>query len=219
MLKKMADNTNRNSWAGRFRARRHGFFLGLLSDLKRPITILDVGGTENYWQLLGVSFTEGCSITLLNLEEAFSSKRDIKHIVGDARKMEFDDKSFDVVFSNSVIEHVGGFGDQMRMAEEVRRVGMRFFVQTPNKYFPLEPHFLFPLFQFLPISTRMRLLMHFNLGWFAKTPDARKAREIVESVRLLKKAEVLRLFPGARLFQERILGLTKSFIAYDGWGG
>ena len=103
------------------------------------------------------------------------------------------------------------------MAKEVRRVGKRYFVQTPNKYFPLEPHFLFPLFQFLPINIRVLLLQNFRLGWFSKTPDQAKAREIVESIRLLDKREFISLFPNAELYEEKTFGMTKSFVAYGGW--
>jgi hypothetical protein len=103
------------------------------------------------------------------------------------------------------------------MAREVRRVGKRYFVQTPNRYFPLEPHFLFPLFQFLPLKIRTGLLQNFNLGWFAKEPDVQKARKIVESVRLLNKHEFVAMFPDASIYEEKIFGLTKSFVAYGGW--
>ena len=63
---------------------------------------------------------------------------------------EFTTGEFDVVFSNSVIEHVGDFDDQRRMADEVRRVGRRFFVQTPNRWFPLEVHTRLPFVHWLP---------------------------------------------------------------------
>ena len=116
-----------------------------------------------------------------------------------------------------MIEHVGTYQDQLQMAQEVRRVGKRYFIQTPNKYFPLEPHFLFPLFQFFPIKLRVLLMQNFSLGWFAKTPDAAKAREIVESIRLLSKREFVALFPKASIYEEKVFGLTKSFVAYGGW--
>ena len=71
--------------------------------------------------------------------------------VGDAVDMPgISDGAFDVVFSNSVIEHVETYENQRRMAAEIRRVGRRYFVQTPNRHFPLEPHFLVPGFQLLP---------------------------------------------------------------------
>jgi hypothetical protein len=133
------------------------------------------------------------------------------------RKLQADDRSFDIVFSNSVIEHVGDHHDQLRMAEEVRRVGKRYFVQTPNKYFPIEPHFLFPFFQFLPLGLRVRLMQNFHLGWFPKTPERQKAREIVTGIRLLDRCEFRSLFPDATIYDEKVLGITKSFVAYAGW--
>lgn len=63
----------------------------------------------------------------------------------------------------------------------------------------------------------MWLLQNFRLGWFEKTSDFQKATEIVESIRLLSKRKFLSLFPGARLYEEKVFGLTKSFVAYEGW--
>ncbi len=216
MFKIMADNRNRNSVATRLRRKRAAFLMSLLAPLKSPIQILDVGGTEQYWKMVDVAEDE-IHISLLNLEATETSLPNCISMIGDARQLEFGEKSFDLVFSNSVIEHVGSYKDQERMANEVRRVGRRYFVQTPNKYFPIEPHFLFPFFQFLPSSIRIWLLRNFNLGWFPKTPDEARAREIVESIRLLNKMEFVQLFPGAMLYEEKFFGLTKSFIAYDGW--
>ena len=217
MLKKMADNRDEQSLAVQFRRRRFAFFQSLLSRLDRPIHILDIGGTEAYWKTMGLDFEDQLFITLLNLTQHEVILPNVTSIVGDARSVQADNASFDVVFSNSVIEHVGNYQDQLQMAKEVVRVGRRYFVQTPNKYFPLEPHFLFPFFQFLPIWIRVLLLQNFNLGWFVKTPDKAKAREIVEEIRLLSKREFISLFPNASIFQEKVFGMTKSFVAYGGW--
>lgn len=217
MFKKLADNQDQTSLAVQFRKKRFAFFNSLLSRLKRPISILDVGGDEEYWKTMGMDGEDQIYITLLNLTKENITLANATSIAGDARDIHFDDKSFDVVFSNSVIEHVGGYEDQLKMANEVLRVGKRYFIQTPNKYFPLEPHFLFPFFQFLPLTVRSRLLQNFHLGWFQRTPEPARAREIVESIRLLGRDEFLALFPDADLYEEKVLGLTKSFIVYRGW--
>jgi hypothetical protein len=69
----------------------------------------------------------------------------------------------------------------------------------------------------MPVKIRILLLQNFNLGWFRKTPDPVKAREIIESIRLLDRNQFGRLFPTAAIYEEKVLGLTKSFIAYEGW--
>jgi 2-polyprenyl-3-methyl-5-hydroxy-6-metoxy-1,4-benzoquinol methylase len=130
---------------------------------------------------------------------------------------QFAAQEFDVVFSNSVIEHVGSYEDQRRMAKEIKRVGKRYFVQTPNLYFPIEPHFVFPFFQFLPQSVKVWLISHFALGWYGKVTDIEKANELASEIRLLSKKEFLNLFANAKIVEEKFLGLTKSFIAYEGW--
>ena len=218
MFKRLADNREQGSLAVQFRKKRLAFFYLLLSSLNRPVHILDIGGTEDYWKMMELDASDQIDITLLNLTATDVQLPNVKSVSGDARNLKAEDASFDVVFSNSVIEHVGSYEDQSRMAEEVRRVGKCYFVQTPNKYFPLEPHFLFPLFQFLPVKIRVLLLQNFNLGWFEKTPDAIKAKGIVESIRLLSRREFVAIFPKARIYDEKIFGITKSFVAYGGWG-
>jgi hypothetical protein len=157
-------------------------------------------------------------LTLLNLELQSTTLPFARSIVGDARDLSrFADKSFDLVFSNSVIEHLGLFREQMRMAEEVRRVGRRYFVQTPNRWFPLEPHALVPFFQFMPVRLSARLLRKRSIGWMARSPDLTRALIDVESLRLLSRRELQLLFPGAEILQERVFGLTKSFVVTSGW--
>jgi ubiquinone/menaquinone biosynthesis C-methylase UbiE len=217
IFKKIADNSNPDSLATRFRKKRFELFISLLSGLNRSITILDVGGTEQFWRMMGFVDSDGIDITLLNVNEYKTSSSSVKSVKGDALDLEFPDSSFDVVFSNSVIEHVGTFENQKRMAEEIKRVGKRYFVQTPNKYFIIEPHFLFPCFQFLPKGLRAWLVMNFKMGWFKREPSAKRARDLVESITLLTKKEVLMLFPNSKLYEEKLFGMTKSFIAYWGW--
>jgi hypothetical protein len=218
VLKTIADNRAPNSLATRLRKQRFALFLRLLDSVPRPIKLLDVGGTQLFWERMGFTEQSGVEIVLLNLSETAVAHAHFISVIGDATDLKpFADQEFDIVFSNSVIEHVGTFEDQRRMAQEVRRVGKRYFLQTPNRYFPIEPHFLVPLFQFLPLSMQVFLVRHFDLGWSKKIPDKQKAVEHVRSIRLLTKRELAALFPGAAIYSERFLGLTKSFVAYGGW--
>ena len=116
-------------------------------------TILDIGGYPELWLQCGYKG----EITFLNLESPEIYKNhypmfeNFNYVQGDGCCLDFLDKSFAIVFSNSVIEHVGIWDNQKKFAREISRVGERYWVQTPNKYFPIEPHFNFPLFQFLPL--------------------------------------------------------------------
>jgi hypothetical protein len=220
-LKKLVDNRDADSLATRMRRRRFDFFLSLLDHVKRPARILDVGGTQDFWESMGRGNLGDLRVTLLNLEAQPVSGSNFESVAGDARDLSrYADGSFDVVFSNSVIEHLGpGFADQQLMADEIRRVAQRYFVQTPNRHFPIEPHFLTPGFQFLPVSARVWAATHFNLGWYKKFTDRDAARREVGSISLLTGRQMRRLFPGALIYKEKFLGLTKSFVAYGGWTG
>jgi len=178
-----------------------------------------VGGTLDFWKRMDFLPESGeVELTLLNVFSAESPYSYVTCVVGDGSDMsEFHDGQFDVVFSNSVLEHLGSSTRQKRMADEIRRVGNGYFIQTPNLYFPIEPHFLFPFFQFLPVSLRAFLLKYFRMGWHGPARDMEKARKTVTSIRLLGRAEVARLFPDGRIYQERLFRLTKSFIALKPW--
>lgn len=218
MIKGLADNSDERSLATRMRRRRFQLFLSLLRSMEGLVEVLDIGGTQQFWDLMLGDDAPHIRVTLLNIEhQRVSSKRFIS-AAGDARSMpQFRDNSFDVVFSNSVIEHVGNYTEQRRMADEVRRVAHRYFVQTPNKRFPLEPHFLFPFFQYLPLGTRAWLVNKFDVGWYRRIPDRSAALAEVESIQLLTRKQFAALFPEARIHEEKFGGLTKSFVAIGGW--
>ena len=218
MIKKLADNRDKTSLAAGMRRKRFQHFLQLLERVPRPVTVLDIGGTQNFWEVMNYVNLDQFQITLLNVHHVKTKFYNFSSIIGDATNLTgISDKSFDVVFSNSVIEHVGTYQQQQDMAREIQRVGKRYFVQTPNYYFPIEPHFLFPGFQWLPLSWRAYLLSHFNLGWIKRKATIQEAKSYVTQIRLLKKNELLTLFPGANLYEEKMGGLTKSFIVYRGW--
>ena len=100
---------------------------------------------------------------------------------------------------------------QAAFAAEIARVSERYYVQTPNRWFPIEPHYQLPLFQFLPRSVRQRLNARFNLGW--------QPRGHWEEITLLTARDLQRLFPDATIHRERVLGLTKSLMAVRGPSG
>ena len=215
---RLADNRRADSLANRFRRQRFRFFESLLEPLPKPVRILDVGGTEGFWGHMNAVDDPRWEVTLLNLSPGHANVRGMAVVSGDARDLsQFAAGEFDVVFSNSVIEHLAEQAEQRRMAAEVRRVGTRYFVQTPNRWFPIEPHFLFPGFQFLPLSARVALVRRFALGYHDAMPDPEAARRAVREIRLLDARELRELFPGAHIYRERVVALTKSLIAYGGW--
>ena len=184
-----------------------------METLPRPARVIDIGGTQRFWETVGLADSGDLHITLVNLEAEPTDHANIVSQVGDAtRLVEHGDGAFDAVFSNSVIEHVGGRKGARAMAAEVRRLAPRHYVQTPNKWFPIEPHFLFPGFQFLPLRARAWLLRHLPLAWVGRIRDQDKAMEVADSVHLLGPSQLAGLFPDSRLQRERVLGLTKSII-------
>jgi len=214
LLAKLIDYRQPKSLAGRLRQKRWEAFRSLAASVERPMKILDVGGLQVVWERIGFADQPDIHITLLNLVKVSNDHWNMESVVGDACSMpQYHDGQFDIVYSNSVIEHVGGDKEIQSMANEIRRVAKRYYVQTPNRYFPVEPHFSFPMFQFMPIGLRATFVQHFPLGWFERISDRERAEELVRSINLLSKRQVQSLFPDAVIIDERFCGISKSLLA------
>ncbi|MGP0020241.1 MAG: methyltransferase domain-containing protein [Candidatus Sulfotelmatobacter sp.] len=214
LIRGQADDDNADSLANRLRNRRFQLFEAFAARLPRPLNILDVGGTNAFWEQRGWAGRHDVRITTLNLEAEPRRFDNVEPAVGDATDLaQFGDRSFDIVFSNSVIEHLFSLENQRKMASEVQRVGKAYWVQTPNFWFPVEPHFHVPAWQWLPVGARVALIRRWRCGWRGPCPDPARAKELVSEVRLLTRSEIVAIFPGARLIPERIGGLVKSWTA------
>ncbi len=228
LLHKQALFENKKGIAYRFRTKRmryfeQGFFIpsfgGVLrADPARVIRVLDIGGTFDFWNSLDFQYLDRCDITLLNLEKRGDPEThpNVRYVEGDATDLSaYQDGEFDLAFSNSCIEHIGRYPEWQRMADGMRRVGKRYFLQTPNRYFPIETHFMFPFFQFLPLKVRAWLFQHFDLGYFLKSGDWETCLREVDSIHLLSLRDLKRLFLDAQVKKERLFGLTKSFMIHS----
>jgi hypothetical protein len=176
--------------------------------------ILDVGGSPEIWEYSSIR----PRLTLLNLPSALvASAGAVIQVAGDGRMLPFRDRAFDIVFSNSVIEHVGGMDDQQRFAREISRVGMGYWVQTPNRRFPMELHLMLPFIHYLPKQLQRRIVKRFTVWELIVKPDgfAREAyvNHFLNELRLLDAQTLQSLFPQAQILTERTLGLSKSLIA------
>ncbi|WP_245417546.1 class I SAM-dependent methyltransferase [Aminobacter sp. AP02] len=180
--------------------------------------ILDIGGTETYW-LIGRDFLRQnrsrIKITLVNTEpENVKDEMMFTALIGDgADPRLFAGSQFDLVHSNSVIEHVGSWDRMCAFAENTKRLSSRYYVQTPNYWFPYEPHFRFPGFQYLPEKVRVALIMRYSLGFFRRIDDVAEARDIIHHHQLISTRQMRELFSDAEVSHEKVLGLNKSIIA------
>jgi hypothetical protein len=214
-LRSVVDNRDEASLSAAFRRKRFRLFLELIAPLPRPVAILDVGGEPRFWEVMGLAGDPDYQVVLLNQARFQVTQPNLLAVVGDAADLSrFADQQFQAVFSNSVIEHLGSYDRQQRMAVEVQRVGRHYFIQTPNRFFPLEPHFLMPFFQFFPEQLQIALVRRFDLGWYPRIPDRELAARLVCSHRLLAEGEMRALFPKGRLYKEIVLGMVKSLTAY-----
>ena len=175
-------------------------------------TIIDLGGTLQNWAYLEAR----PRLTLVNADPVHATRDYPDHVrfeLGDATDLDLDDEVYDVAYSNSVIEHLGNWDNQVRFAEEARRVGKRLWVQTPAREFFFEHHTLVPFIHWLPVFLQRRLVR--VTPWALLFRPSREAAEaLIDEIRLLTRSEMAELFPDCELIVERWLGLPKSYVAY-----
>jgi 2-polyprenyl-3-methyl-5-hydroxy-6-metoxy-1,4-benzoquinol methylase len=153
-------------------------------------SLLDVGGGTGVDSEFVPLYRAFENVTVVNLAPPPTELRSLLNVtyeVGDGCCLPYDSKSFDWVFSNAVLEHVGLPERQRKFADEIRRVAKcGYFVTTPNKRFPIEPHSLLPFYQFLSQSWQRRVA-RFSPYYL----------EHYEEIRLLNAFQLSQLFPEA----------------------
>ena len=193
----------------RFRRRRMKKFFELFA-LKETARVVDIGGLVTTW--LGQANEESARfpVTIVNHRDyPVIDPIRFRAVTVDAKTLPFRDGEFDIAFSNSVIEHVGTWEDQKAFAMEARRVAKGLWIQTPARSFPIEPHLLAPYVQYLS-----RPMQHRVARWTLRgrmQPD--RVHRIIDDIRLLTYREMKELFPDCTILRERVMGLTKSYIA------
>jgi hypothetical protein len=208
---RLVNTSSQDSWSAKFRRRRWIEFAATFPSIETS-TVLDLGGTVRSWT---TSPVRPAHVTLVNVDlDESDAPPWIHQVAGDACDLpqEVRRGAWDLVFSNSVIEHVGGHSRRREFARSVRDLAPAYWVQTPYRYFPIEPHWLFPGFQFLPTSLRAQT----DLRWWLKQDhptDYPSAVAHVLLVELLNKTELAYYFPDSTIRSERLMGLTKSIIA------
>lgn len=219
--KKLINYQSDKSLAFRLRKKRAERIVALIEECyarNGKVNIIDIGGTRMYWNIIPTDYLvkNKVSITLVNLSSDGSLPADdpvFTFCIGDACNLEnFEDKSFHIAHSNSVIEHVGDNLNRIKFAAEIKRVAESYYLQTPNYWFPVEPHFVTPFYHWLPESIRIKLLMNFDLGWYKKSKSRSEAKEMIDGCRLMTKKDLNALFPEADVYRERIGFLVKSFV-------
>jgi hypothetical protein len=195
----------------RQRVRRWEWFAQTFTDVG-SMSVIDLGGTIEAWRRAPV---HPASLHIINLElEPAEVPAWARIDRADACNLptHIANGRYDLVFSNSVIEHVGGHSQRQRFADTIHTLADRHWVQTPYRYFPIEPHWLFPGFQFLPLSARARISRHWPL---AHSPAKGREESVQQamSVELLSRTEMAFYFPRSTIGSERVLGIVKSLIA------
>ena len=214
----IADPYAPGSLAARARARRWESLLRRFPDFEE-MSVLDVGGDARYWANAPVRPRRLVLLNHVDYALDPSVAEGVETVQGDAcdPPASLEHEGFDLVYSNSVIEHVGGPWRRQAFADAVHRLGSSHWIQTPYRYFPIEPHWVFPGLQFMPLAARAvvdrRWPLRASRAIDPAADPTRQAVGYVLGVELLSKTEMRHLFPASEIVEERFAGLTKSLIA------
>ena len=221
LAKWLTNYDSQKSPGSKFRAKRIRPLLQMIESIykeKGSVTIFDLGGTLQYWGIVSSKYLgdHNVSITIVNLPGTAMPEDHglFRFLEADACDLAcFEDNSFDIAHSNSVVEHVGDWERMVKFSEEIKRLSKNYFCQTPNYWFPIEPHCMTPFFHWLPKPMRLQLVSNFQLGHWSKATSIDDSVRIVESARLLNKKMMRALFSDASIVTERFAYLPKSFVA------
>ena len=203
--------------------------LDLFYDLMRPgpgAVVLDVGGEvgdpagntfKPSRQLLD-SYSDASKVVLVNLslpvvERARRAVPAVKAVCGTGLRLPLADKSVDVCYCNAVIEHVFNFDNQRAFANEIMRVARSWFVTTPNRWFPFEPHLRLPLVTWLPQRWQHELGYRFGYLHLERRYGRGADRR---DLCLLSRRQLRRLFPTSRVCGIGVAGVAPTLVAYGG---
>ncbi len=185
-----------------------------LFEISANTRVIDLGGTLYWWKLaeeLGLPVPQ---VTIVNLSAPPAGLPPrVRWIRADARALPFRSGSFDVAFSNSLIEHLHALDGQARFAAEVRRVAARWWVQTVDFRCPIEPHYIAPIIHWLPLGARRRVIRWCTPWGWMERPTPKYCDEVAREIRIMHLPELRRLFPDSQIVVERFLALPKSIIA------
>ncbi len=196
--------------------------LALFNSVFRPtkqMRILDVGAETNPDSDRGLQLIDSylwkSNITAVNLSKEHISRIKKRHpqitaVVADVCELPWPDKYFDIVYSNAVIEHVGDFTRQKQMADEIMRVGKRWFVATPNRWYPFEFHLRLPLVTWLAGEAYLYAACvvrynHVHMRYTFANPKA--------DFKLMSLKEMKSCFPRSRIVKQRITFMAETLIA------
>lgn len=214
----VGDPEKTNSISSRRREVRFRELVRRFPDLT-AMRVLDLGGTPDFWRSVPV---RPKFVTTLNLDDKYNPTEPwLEHIVADACEMTSLDLcrgGYDVVVSNSLIEHVGGYRQRQAFARVVMAAAPAYWVQTPDRYFPIEPHYVAPGFQFLPVRVRAEGIRRWPLAHerVYTTPEALAQALMIE---LISATELRHLFPDCTIWHERLGGISKSIVAISNSSG
>lgn len=200
-----------DSWGARRRRQRAGWLAETFPDLAQ-MSIIDLGGRVSTWARAEVRPKRVHVVNLETLPTEIPDWAEVDHGDACALPVHVASRRYDLVFSNSVLEHVGGHERRVRFAEAVHSLSDAHWVQTPYRYFPIEPHWIAPGMQFLPVAARTAVARKWPLAYTPNKTYEGALKQVLWT-ELVDRTQMRHYFPDSHIRTERLAGIPKSLIA------
>ena len=177
-------------------------------------TVIDIGSTPSLDKEQNIfldNVKNNQNVTCLSNQDCKILQKKYKNIknilIGDGCYTNLEDNSFDIVHSNATIEHVGSFDNQLSFVKELVRISKEsVFLQTPNRFHPIDFHTILPFIHWLPKNIHRKILKNFNFDFYSKE----------ENLNLLSKSDFIELARDENIKYEfkyiKLLGFRSNLI-------
>jgi len=178
-------------------------------------SIIDIGTTPSLDSEQNIFLTktqENQNITCLSNQDCkillkkFNNIKEI--IVGDGKNTLLDENSFDIVHSNATLEHVGSYNNQILFVRELIRISKEYvFLQTPNRYYPIDFHTILPFIHWLPKKIHRKFLKILKLNFYSKEENLNLLSKN-DLKKICKELEIIKY----KIIEHKLFFLTSNLI-------
>jgi hypothetical protein len=199
-----------------FNARNQFFNLFIVNNkYSKYKSVIDIGSTPSIDKEQNIFFEktiDNQNVTCLSNQDCRKLKKKYKNIknviIGDARNTTLEKGSFDIVHSNATIEHVGSFENQVLFVREMLRISKEsIFIQTPNRFYPIDFHTILPFIHWLPKKYHRKILKFLKKDFYSKESNL----NLLTAKEIKKLCEILNI-KKYKILKYKLLFLTSNLI-------
>ena len=178
-------------------------------------SVIDIGSTPSLDKEQNTfleNIKDNQNVTCLSNQDCrilLKKYKNIKNVlIGDARNTMLEKDSFDIAHSNASIEHVGSFENQVSFVREMIKISKEsVFIQTPNRFYPIDFHTILPFIHWLPKKIHRKILKFLKKDFYSSEENL----NLLTAKDLKKICDILNI-KKYKILKYKLLFLTSNLI-------